>query len=312
MFFIGFVRILFIVASILVLFTTGSYSQEEEPPAPAEASGAVWRVGFWEILHQTFSSAEDHPFYQMTGTSRFKGGQGFFGITVFDPGTKGIIPNVQNKNDDGHKSKDGFLTKLFSYIPLLKGLLPFSVEYILPTELNVGVGLCFTHTNIWMDDEKVRAATSGADPSYATPLIRMASHFYMFSASLHPFGVPAPNDIDVFLGFGFSRVESTIRYGIRSNPAIVDYAPVTQTEISGSSGIMPFRRMGIASGGDSFGFMLEFLFPGKSEIIDNPFAGNTIIDSTIYDATYNNRGESLPSKVGMPGGITRLSWTYSF
>ena len=312
MFFIRFVRILFVAASILVLFTTGSYSQEEEPPAPVETAGAVWRVGFWEILHQTFSSDEDHPFYQMTGTSRFKGGQGFFGLTVFDPGAKGIIPNVQNKNDDGHKSKDGSLTKLFSYIPLLNGLLPFSVEYILPTELNVGVGLCFTHTNIWMDDEKVRAATSGADPSYATPLIRMASHFYMFSASLHPFGVPAPDDIDIFLGFGFSRVESTIRYGIRSNPAIVDYAPVTQTEISGSAGIMPFRRMGIASGGDSFGFMLEFLFPGKREIIDNPFAGNTIIDSTIYDATYNDRGESLPSKVGMPGGITRLSWTYSF
>ena len=312
MFLIRFVRILFVVASILILFTTDSYSQEEEPPATLETEGAVWRVGFWEILHQTFSSDEDHPFYQMTGTSRFKGGEGFFGLTVFDPGSKGIIPNVQNKNDDGHKSKDGFLTKLFSYIPLLNGLLPFSVEYIIPTELNVGVSLCFTHTNIWMDDEKVRAATSGADPSYATPFIRMASHFYMFSASLHPFGVPAPDDIDIFLGFGFSRVESTIRYGIRSNPAIVDYAPVTQTEISGSAGTMPFRRMGIASGGDSFGFMLEFLFPGKREIIDNPFSGNTIIDSTIYDATYNNRGESLPSKVGMPGGITRLSWTYSF
>ena len=312
MYFIRFVRIFFFAASSLVLFTTGSYSQEEEPPAPVKTTGAVWRVGFWEILHQTFSSDEDHPFYQMTGTSRFKGGQGFFGLTVFDPGTNGIISNVQNKNDDGHKSKDGSLTKLFSFIPLLKGLLPFSVEYILPTELNVGVGLCFTHTNIWMDDEKVRAATSGADPSYATPLLRMASHFYMFSASLHPFGVPAPDDIDIFLGFGFSRVESTIRYGIRSNPTIVDYAPVTQTEISGSAGTMPFRRMGIASGGDSFGFMLEFLLPGKREIIDNPFAGNTIIDSTIYDATYNNRGESLPSKVGIPGGITRLSWTYSF
>ena len=312
MFFIHFVRILFVAASILVLFTTGSYSQEEEPPTPVGTTGAVWRVGFWEILHQTFNSDEDHPFYKMTGTSRFKGGQGFFGPTVLDPGTNGIISNVQNKNDDGHKSKDGSLTKLFSYIPLLNGLLPFSVEYILPTELNVGVGLCFTHTNIWMDDEKVRAATSGADPSYATPFIRMASHFYMFSASLHPFGVPAPDDIDIFLGFGFSRVESTIRYGIRSNPAIVDYAPVTQTEISGSAGTMPFRRMGIASGGDSFGFMLEFLFPGKREIIDNPFAGNTIIDSTIYDATYNNRGGSLPSKVGMPGGNTRLSSTYSF
>jgi hypothetical protein len=58
--------------------------------------------------------------------------------------------------------------------------------------------------------------------------------------------------------------------------------------------------------------MLEFLFPGNSEIIDNPFAASTIIDSTIYDSTYNDRGDALPSKVGMPGGITRVSWTYSF
>mgnify|MGYP003330662808 CR=1 FL=1 len=119
-------------------------------------------------------------------------------------------------------------------------------------------------------------------------------------------------NIDIFLGFGFSRVESTIRYGIRANPAIEDYAPVTKTEVSGSTGTMPFRRMGIASGGDSFGFMLEFLFPGKREVIDNPFYADTIIDSTIYNATYNNQGESLPTKVGIPGGITRLSWTYSF
>ena len=312
MFLLRFVKILFFAASILVIYTTESFSQEEEPPATFEAKGAVWRLGFWEILHQTFSSEEDHPFYQMTGTSRFKGGQGFFGFTLLDPGTNGIIPTVQNKNDDGHSSTDRTLTKLFNYIPLLSGLPPFSLEYILPTELNVGVGLCFAHTKIWLDDETARAATSGADPSYATPLIRMASHFYMFSASLHPFGVPAPDDIDIFLGFGLSRVESTIRYGIRSNPAIVDYAPVTQTDLSGSTGTMSFRRMGIASGGDSFGFMLEFLFPGKREIIDNPFSSNTIIDSTIYDATYNNSGESLPSKVSMYGGFTRLSWTYSF
>ena len=312
MIFIRYVRILFVSASIIVFFKPCSYSQQEQPPVQFEVGGAVWRIGFWEILHQTFSSDEDHPFYKMTGTSRFKGGEGFFGFTFLDPGTNGLIPNVQNKNDDGHEIVDGSLTKLFSYIPLFNGLPPFSVEHILPTELNVAVGLCFTHTNIWLDDEQARAATSGADPSYATPLIRMASHFYMFSATLHPFGVPSPDDIDIFFGFGFSRVESTIRYGIRTNPAIVDYAPSTQTDLSGSTGTMPLRRMGIASGGDNFGFMLEFLFTGKSEILDNPFARDTIIDSTIYDATYNNLGESLPSKVGMPGGITRLSWTYSF
>jgi len=70
--------------------------------------------------------------------------------------------------------------------------------------------------------------------------------------------------------------------------------------------------MGIATGGENFGFLLEFLFTAKNEIIDNPFYSNTIIDSTIYNVTYNNRGGSLPSKVGLPGGITRFSWTYSF
>jgi hypothetical protein len=140
----------------------------------------------------------------------------------------------------------------------------------------------------------------------------MASHFYMFSASIHPFGVPKTDDLDVFIGFGLSRVESTLKSGIQKNPTILEYAATTQTQLSSSVGTLPFRRIGIASGGDSFGFMLEFLFPGNSEIIDNPFAVSTIIDSTIYDSTYNDRGDALPSKVGMPGGITRVSWTYSF
>ena len=299
------------VVIILLLIVPGTYAQEEAA-VQTGGSNAVWRIGFLEIIHQTFSSDDLHPFYQMTGTNRFKGGKGFFGQTVLDPEKNDLIPNISNKNADEHGSKDGFLTKLFSNIPLLKGLPPFSLEYILPTGYDVGIGLAFAYTNIWLDDTKVRATTQGADDSYATPLLRMASHFYMFSASLHPFGVPRPDDLDIFLGFGLSRVESTLRYGIRENPTIKEYASVTKTELSGSSGMMPFRRMGVASGGDSFGFILEFLLPGINEIIDNPFATNTIIDSTVYDSTYNDRGGALPSKVGMPGGITRMSWTYSF
>ena len=297
---------------ILLVLTPPVFAQEEGTAAPTGGRDAVWRIGFWEVLQQTFSDDNSHPFYQMTGTDRFRGGKGFFGPTFVDPGHSGLLPNVYYKNEDGHAGQDGTFTKLFSNIPLLNGLPTFSLEYIQPTDYVVGIGLSFAYTNIWLDDQKVRAATMGADPDYATPLLRMASHFYMFSASIHPFGVPKTDDLDIFIGFGLSRVESTLKSGIRKNLAIREYAATTQTQLSSSVGTLPFRRMGIASGGDSFGFMLEFLFPGNSEIIDNPFAASTIIDSTIYDSTYNDRGDALPSKVGMPGGITRVSWTYSF
>ena len=307
-----FLRNYFVAAVIaLLLFVSGASAQEETAAVSTGGKNAVWRIGFWEILHQTFSNDDTHPFYQMTGTNRFKGGSGFFGSTTLDMGKNGLNPNVHYKNEDGHSDKDGFLTKLFSNIPFLKALPTFSLEYILPTNYFVGIGLTFAYTNIWLDDEKARSATIGADPSYATPLLRLASHFYMFSASIHPFGVPKTEDMDVFMGFGVSRVESTLRYGIHANPQF-DYAADTQSKLSGSTGTMPFRRMGIASGGESFGFMLEFLFPAESEFLDNPFAVDTIIDSTIYNSTYNESGESLPSKVGMAGGIVRLSWTYSF
>ena len=297
---------------ILLVLAPSVFAQEETVTLPTGGRDAVWRIGFWEVLQQTFSDDDSHPFYQMTGTDRFRGGSGYFGTTFLDPGSSNLLPNVYNKNEDGHAGQDGTLTKLFSSIPLLKGLPTFSLEYIQPTDYVVGIGLSFAYTNIWLDDKKVRAATMGADPGYATPLIRMASHFYMFSASIHPFGVPKTDDLDIFIGLGLSMVESTLKSGIRKNPTIDEYAANTQTQLSSSAGILPFRRMGIASGGDSFGFMLEFLFLGNREIIDNPFASSRIIDSTIYDSTYNDRGGSLASKVSMPGGITRLSWTFSF
>jgi len=299
---------------VLVVFLSGFHTinaQEELVVAEVQKE-AAWRIGFWEVLHQTFSDDESHPFYQMTGTNRFRAGKGFFGTTFIDIGGGNILPNVYEKNQDGHDEKDGFITNILNKVPIIKGIPTFSLEYILSTDYFVGIGLSFAHTNIWLDDEKARAATSGGDPNYATPLIRMASHFFMFSAAIHPFGVPKTDDMDIFIGFGLARVETTLKYGIRANPNINEYASNTKTELTGSTGTLPFRRMGIATGGESFGFMLEFLFTGKNEFIENPFSSNTIIDSSIYDITYNDRGEALPSKIGIPGGITRFSWTYSF
>ena len=300
-----------LAVAILIFTLPEVIAQEEAAPKDGKID-VVWRIGFWEILHQTFSNDEAHPFYQMTGTNRFRGGKGFYGTTFLDIGESQILPNISKKNEDGQSSEDRFLTNLFSKVPFLRGIPTFSLEYILPTDYFFGIGLSFAYTNIWLDDEIARAATTGADPSYATPLVRLTSHFYMFSTSIHPFGVPNPDDIDIFLGIGLSRIESTLRYGIRKNPDISEYAPITKTELSSSSGTFPYRRLGIASGGESFGFLLEFLLTDENEIIDNPFSSNTVIDSDVFDSTYNDRGGALPAKVGMSGGITRFSWTYSF
>ena len=120
----------------------------------------------------------------------------------------------------------------------------------------------------------------------------------MLAASIHPLGVPKTDDLDIFFGIGLSRVESTLKSGIRMNPTIAEYATTTQTQLNSSYGALYFRRIGIASGGKNFGIMLEFLLLGNEEFIENPFAKSTIIDSAIYDSTYNDRGGALPSKVG--------------
>jgi len=48
------------------------------------SGGSVFRLGMWEMLHQTFWTEEDHPYYQMTGSNRFRGGKGYQGVPSFD------------------------------------------------------------------------------------------------------------------------------------------------------------------------------------------------------------------------------------
>ena len=70
------------VFTIFFMALPGIHAQEID--ASEEKKGVAWRLGFWEVLHQTFSDDESHPFYQMTGTNRFRAGKGFFGSTFID------------------------------------------------------------------------------------------------------------------------------------------------------------------------------------------------------------------------------------
>jgi len=66
---------------IMLVLRPAVFAQEETAAASTGGRDAVWRIGFWEVLQQTFSDDDSHPFYQMTGTDRFRGGKGFFGPT---------------------------------------------------------------------------------------------------------------------------------------------------------------------------------------------------------------------------------------
>ena len=176
---------------IMLELAPGVFAQEEGTVIPAVGRDEVWRIGFWELLHQTFVNDDSHPFYQMTGTERFRAGSGFFGTTFLDPGSTNLLPNVNYKNEDGHSGQDGILTNLFSNIPLLGAIPTFSLEYIQPTNYGIGIGLGIAYTNIWLDDTQVRSATTGADPVYDTPILRLASHFYMLCLL---YTSPSPRD----------------------------------------------------------------------------------------------------------------------
>ncbi|MEC9171978.1 MAG: hypothetical protein VYC97_05190, partial [SAR324 cluster bacterium] len=170
---------------ILILFQINCLSAQEAAPA-GPSGGPVLRLGFYEMLHQTYWTEEDNTFYQMTGTNRFRGGKGYQGIPSGDITDiqipDGISANVNTKKSaDGneHSKVDSALGRITDWLP------SFSLEYIVPTNYLVGAGLGFHYTNTWLDDTSVRAATTGSDPSYDTPLIRMFTRFYMFSGSVY-------------------------------------------------------------------------------------------------------------------------------
>ncbi|HBI28512.1 MAG TPA: hypothetical protein DDY54_02600, partial [Deltaproteobacteria bacterium] len=61
-------RRLFVALTALLLLLSG------ELWAQQAAGGGLLRLGFLELATYTFRQPTDHPFYQMTGNSRFKGG----------------------------------------------------------------------------------------------------------------------------------------------------------------------------------------------------------------------------------------------
>lgn len=286
---------------LLLLSPAGGWAQEA---APAGGGGApIWRLGFFEFTQQTYSTEEAHPFYQMTGNSRFKGGRGPVALNTLD-NWKLLI------DDDGHSELEGPITGILHSLP------PFSLEYIAPTGFLPSYSLGFNYTNLWLTEQRAKTPTTGADPSYSTPMVRVRSHFYMFTASLYPLGPPQPGGVDFFIGTGFAFVDSTMRTGYYAMPPGYNGGSgiyvSSKSRLDASSGQLGYSRVGLASSGENLGFMLEFFFLGKGEVLGNPFQSSNLMDAADFNTVYNDRGGSLPSRASMQGALLRASWTYTF
>ncbi len=290
----------FLVLCTLLLAVTPWVQAQEAPAGPG---APIWRLGFFEFTQQTYRSDDSHPFYQMTGNARFKGGRGAIALNTID----NWVPVI---DDDGHSELDGPVSRLLHALP------PFSLEYIAPTGFLPSYGLMASYTNIWLTDTRAKTTTTGADPAYSTPLVRMRSHYYMASASLYPFGQPQPGNVDFFFGFGLAYVDTSFRTGYYAMP--YNYAGTSaiyvtsRSRLDQSAGQMSFQRVGLTSSGDNFGFTLEFYLLDGSHVLGNPFATANLMTSSDYELAYNDRGTALPSSVSTEGAILRAAWTYTF
>lgn len=305
-------RALLVALTVLLLALSG------ELQAQQAAGGGLLRLGFLELATYTFRQPTDHPFYQMTGSSRFKGGRGYFGLTMADLNTLYPPPNSVASSADGHDAKTTPLGKIFRYLPT------FSVEYIMPMPEPLGFmswSTGYIYTNTWLTDLEGRNASATRLSNYKTPLIRMSNHFHIVTLTAYPTGQPQPNGINPYFGFGLGYVESTIRYGFRGiDPSDAEFSSVshlaTKSALTSSSGFVAMQRIGLATSGNSYGFSLEFMFLGSNEFIKNPFKEGTAgIDSSTYNqlvSAYNNSNITTSSKVGMRGAMMRASVLYSF
>ena len=287
--------------------------QQQNQQAQSGSLGGIYRLGFFEFDVLTFREGKDHVFYQMTGFRGFDGGSGARNLSVDWNYEKMLL---MGGDIDGHEKVESEVEQILHSLP------PFSIEYIVPFQLGFAesaVSVMGGYTQTYLTDQ------SGKNPqkennSAIYPLIRLRSHYYIFGGSVYLTGMPEPRSTDIYFGIGLMRVESTLRAGIRKTALLGDPGTWGDTyglgggavsELSASQGTSFFQRAGIAVNGENYGFNLDFLFTGKAEVIDNPFAGGMgPIPQEDFDSFYMST--DVPDRVHLRGVLMRAAITYTF
>ena len=305
---------LLIVVMIGLVSAQQQEQQQQNQQAQPGSMGGIYRLSFFEFSTLTFREGKDHVFYQMTGFRGFDGGSGARNLSIDWNYEKMLL---LGGDEDGHEKVESQFEQILHSLP------PFSLEYIVPLQLGFldsAVSVMGGYTQTYLTDQ------SGKNPqkesnSAVYPLIRLRSHYYIFGGSVYLTGMPEPRGTDIFFGFGLMNIQSTLRAGIRATT--VD--PVVWansyglggngvTELSASQGTVFFQRAGLAVNGENYGFNLDALFTGDTEVIDNPYAdGIGPIPREDFDLKVDSLvSNDIPDRVSLRGVLLRAAITYTF
>ena len=287
--------------------------QQQNQQAQSGSLGGIYRLSFFEFSTLTFREGKDHVFYQMTKFKGFDGGSGARNLSIDWNYEKMFL---LGGDEDGHEKVESQFEQILHSLP------PFSLEYIVPLQLGFldsAVSVMGGYTQTYLTDQ------SGKNPqkesnSAVYPLIRLRSHYYIFGGSVYLTGMPEPRGTDIFFGVGLMNVQSTLRAGIRVTTVDpedwADYGLGGNgvTELSTSQGTVFFQRAGLAVNGENYGFNLDALFTGDTEVIDNPYAdGIGPIPSEDYDLRVDSLvSNGIPDRVSLHGVLIRAAISYTF
>ncbi|MBF0287859.1 MAG: hypothetical protein HQM14_08575 [SAR324 cluster bacterium] len=255
-------------------------------------SDSFLRIGFYEWTTQRFQGI--HPFYKMTGNKFFKEGNTSLNSTQDNTGW--FLDPPQNHEID-LKSSEG--TKL------AHGLPPVSLEWIMPTGWNLltAHSLAVYYTNTWLTDQ---TAQNGAKRLSDVPLIELRSHYYFLSYSVYGLFPPGRDQTELFYGFGFVYIESTIRNGLRSHGTINKESRDRFMDLDHYHSEQPifFQRIGMTTSAENFGITFELYLLSDTPAMRNPFYKMDLLPTPET---------TIAKRIDLQGLLLRLTWgVYSF
>ncbi|MBF0278230.1 MAG: hypothetical protein HQM13_10580 [SAR324 cluster bacterium] len=273
-------------------------AEDGAPEGGTAVKDSFFRLGFYEWTTHRFQDV--HPFFKMTGNKFFKEGNTSLNSTQDNTGL--LLPSPgSNAFDKNHEHQSSGLVKL------VHGLPPFSLEYIVPTEVDWVTAYSFQlyYTNTWLTDQ---TAQSGAKRISDVPIIEMRNHFYFFTFSLYGLIPPGRDQTEIYYGLGWAFVETTIRNGFRGHGTINPESGEAFDDLDHYRAEKPvfFQRIGMKTGDmfGNYGVLFELYLINDTNIFKNPFHNSRLLPTPI---------SPIKKRIDLQGLLLRMTWgVYSF